>query len=135
MPIFRSTSHQRFEQGRPVQGLQICNRDIEIKRNENGCKGYNLKPNDGYIVTIYISDGVHPLWQSNVNMSPKPMRVIRNTPEVIELRGYPVEAMTPFGWIEIDQSDYGITLHIDSKQITKCTLHMFDRNIDIEYYK
>lgn len=43
--------------------------------------------------------------------------------------------MTPFGYQEIDMSDYGITLYIENDEIVKCRLDMFDRDIYIEYYK
>ena len=87
----------------------------------------------GYIVTIYNLDGVHPMWGNNVQMSPKPMEVVSQSNNKVELRGYPVLAMTPFGWMEVDQSDYGVTIYFDAEKVEKCVLHMFDRNTDIVY--
>lgn len=130
---FKSTKHQRYANDVEVGDLQLCNRAVEIKPNIAGCKGYNIPVGKGYIVTIYNLDGDHPLWGNNVQMSPKPMVVVRQTENEIELRGYPVLAMTPFGWMEVDQSDYGITLYIESGNVKKCVLHMFDRNTDIVY--
>ena len=133
--IFESHSHQRFEHGILVRGLQVCNRAVKIEENINGCKGYNLQSGDGYIVSILNLDGNHPMWDNNYQMSPKPMRLVRKTSNEISLRGYEVLAMTPFGYQEIDMSDYGITLYIENDEIVKCRLDMFDRNIYIEYHK
>lgn len=133
--IFESHSHQRFEQGIPVRGLQVCNRAVKIEENINGCNGFNIQPGDGYIISILNLDGNHPMWGNNYQMSPKPMRLVRKTSNEISLRGYEVLAQTPFGFQEIDMSDYGITLYIENNEIVKCRLDMFDRNIYIEYYK
>ena len=133
--IFESSSHQRFENGQPVRGLQICNRAVRIEENINGCKGYNLVDGDGFIVAILNLDGNHPLWGDNYQMSPKPMRVVCQTENTIKLRGYEVMAQTPFGWSNFDMSDYGITLYVENDEIIKCRLDMFDRNTYIEYYK
>lgn len=133
--IFESHSHQRFEHGIPVRGLQVCNRAVKIEENINGCKGYHIQSGDGYIVSILNLDGDHPMWGDNYQMSPKPMRLVRKTSNEISLRGYEVLAMTPFGYQEIDMSDYGITLYIENDEVVKCRLDMFDRNIYIEYYK
>ena len=130
---FKSTKHQRYTNDVEVGDLQVCNRAVEIKPNIAGCNGYNIPAGKGYIVTIYNLDGDHPLWGNNVQMSPKPMVVVRQIENEIELRGYPVLAMTPFGWMEVDQSDYGITLYTESGNVKKCVLHMFDRNTDIAY--
>ena len=132
--IFESHSHQRFEHRIPVRGLQVCNRAVKIEENINGCKGYNIQPGDGYIVSILNLDGNHPMWGDNSQMSPKPMRLVRKTSNEISLQGYKVLAMTPFGYQEIDMSDYGITLYIENDKIVKCRIDMFDRNIYIEYY-
>lgn len=133
--IFESSSHQRFENGEPVRGLQICNRAVRIEENINGCKGYNLVDGDGFIVAIINLDGIHPLWGDNYQMSPKPMRVVCQTESIIKLRGYEVMAQTPFGWSSFDMSGYGITLYVENDEIVKCRLDMFDRNTYIEYYK
>ena len=74
------------------------------------------------------------MWGDNYQMTPKPMRLVRKTSNEISLQGYEVLAMTPFGYQEIDMSDYGITLYIENDEIVKCRLDMFDRNIYIEYY-
>lgn len=135
MILFNSSSHQRFENRIPVRGLQKCSRIVRIEENINGCKGYDITPGDGYIVSIINGDGNHPLWGDNYQMSPKPMRVIAKNNNTISLRGYEVLAMTPFGYQSIDMSDYGITLFIENDEVVKCRLDMFDRNTYIEYYK
>ena len=72
--VFESHSHQRFEGGIPKLGAQTCNRTVKIEKNTNGCKGYQLTPGDGFIVSILNVDGNHPLWGDNYQMSPKPMK-------------------------------------------------------------
>ncbi len=133
--IFESHSHQRFQHGAPVMGLQVCNRAVEVKENTHGCSGYDLNPGDGYIVSILNLDGNHPLWGDNYQMSPKPMRILKQSSERIVLRGYAVLAMTPFGYQRIDMSDYGVTLFIEDGEVIKCRLDMFDRDVYIEYYR
>lgn len=135
MKYFNSTSHQRFENGIKVGGLQVCNRVVRIEENINGCKGYNLVRGDGYIFSILNLDSNSPLWGDNYQMLPKPMRLVRKSTDSISFRGYEVLTMTPFGYQEIDMSDYGITLYIENDEIVKCRLDMFDRDIYIEYYK
>lgn len=125
---FSSNAHQRFENGTPVMGHQSCGRLVTVEHNIAGCNGYNLTHGDGYIVRIHNLDVDKP------NMSPKPMRLVSMDDCKIELRGYQVQAMTPFGWDDFDLSDYGMTLVLNGNLVKQCTLHMFDRNVDIEYY-
>jgi len=132
--VFHSHSHLRYESGIPVNGIQTCNRDIVIEKNINGCNGYKIKPGDGYIVSIINCDGPHPMWGDNYQMAPKPMRIVRQSDTEILLRGYQVLAQAPFGWIDYDLSDYGITLCLNNGTIQKCVLHMYDRDINLEYY-
>jgi hypothetical protein len=134
--IFVSDSHQRYENGTPVRGLQSgCSRAVKIEENITGCDGYNIKGGEGYIVTVLNLDGNHPMWGNNVQMTPKPMKIISQTDEQTILRGYKCKAMSPFGWIDFNGADYGLTIFHKYGKIDKCTLHMHDRNIDIEYYK
>lgn len=125
--VFQSTSHQRYENNVPVLGLQKCLRTVIVEKNTNGCKGYRLSPGIGYIVKIYNDDLQKP------NMSDKPMLVVNKTFNKTELRGYPIEAQGPFGWVDVDYSDYGLTVYYKNDKVEKCVLHMFDRNTDIEY--
>lgn len=125
---FMSDAHQRFENGNPVMGHQQCGRMITIEANSDGCSGYKLVAGDGFIVKIHNMD------VNKANMSPKPMRLVSKSNDRIELKGYLVQAQTPFGWDDFDLSDYGLTITLLNSTVKKCTLHMFDRNVDIEYY-
>lgn len=127
--VFNSNCHQRYEKGNEVMGLQVCGRTVSVEKNTNGCKGYKLSSGDGYIVKVFNDDLGKP------NMSDKPMRVDSKTSEKIELRGFPIEAQTPFGWQEVDYRDYGLTVYYTGDKVSKCVLHMFDRNVDLEYRK
>lgn len=124
---FDSTCHQRYENNQPVYGLQVCPRYIKIRKNINGCPGYQLRPGDGYIVTATNGDSGLP------QFSPKPMRIAKITDNEILLKGYPVYAQSPFGWQEFDLSDYGFSIILSNGVAHKCILHMYDRNVDLEY--
>ena len=125
--VFKSNEHQRYEYESPVMGLQKCLRTIVVETNKSGCEGYKIKPGDGYVVKIYNND------TSNAQMSAKPMRLIQVTDSFIELQGYPLLAWSPFGWQPLDYSTYGFFIHYANGRITHCDLHMFDRNVRIEY--
>lgn len=134
--VFNSSDHIRYQNGIHVAGPHGgANRAIKVEPNINGCSGYNIVSGDGYIVTIYNLDGMHPVWQNNVQMSPKPMRIISQSADKIVLRGYPLQAMSPFGWIDFNGQDYGLTIFLKKKQVDKCVLHMYNRNVEIEYLK
>ena len=124
---FVSTQHQRYESEIPVMGIQNCIRIISVVKNTDGCKGYMLNPGEGYIVRIYNNDTGRP------NMSDKPMRLIRKTTKIAELRGFPIKAMSPFGWQEVDNSCYGITIHYQNGQVVECNFYMYDRDVRIKY--
>lgn len=127
--VFESNQHQRYENGNPVKGLQKCPRTVKVEKNINGCSGYQLNNGDGYIVRMINGDTGQP------QMSAKPMRVIKSTASEVTLRGYMVSAQTPFGFQDIDMSDYGLTVSLKDGKVVKCALHMYDRNVDIEYRK
>lgn len=127
--VFKSDCHQRFENGREVMGLQQCGRTVSVEKNTSGCRGYKLTPGDGYIVKVFNEDIGKP------NMSDKPMRLVSKTADKVELRGFPIEAQTPIGWQMVDYRDYGLTVYYTNGKVSKCVLHMFDRNIDLEYRK
>ncbi len=124
---FDSTCHQRYENGQSVRGLQVCPRYIKIKKNINGCSGYQLTPGDGYILTATNGDTGQP------QFAPKPMRVVKFSDSEILLKGYCVSAQTPFGWQEIDLSDYGFSIILEKKVVKKCILFLYDRNVKLEY--
>lgn len=125
--VFKSNCHQRYEGAYPKMGLQECLRTVSVVKNTNGCSGYQLQPGDGYIIKIFNDDAGKP------NMADKPMRVVRKTDTSVELRGYKVNAQTPFGWQEIDLADYGLLVHYENGKVCKCVLHVYDRNTFIEY--
>ena len=127
--VFSSNQHQRFENGVPVYGEQNCRRTVSVELNTEGCRGYQLQPGDGYIVKIYNDDQLKPL------MADKPMRIYHKSDTTIELRGFSIKAQTPFGWQEIDLSDYSLIVYYENGVVSMCTLHMLDRNVFIEYRK
>lgn len=109
---FKSNCHQRYENGNPV-GYAECMRTVSVVKNTNGCLGYKLAPGVGYIVKIYNDDLGKP------NMSDKPMKVVSKSAGKIELRGFPIEAQSPFGWQEVDYSDYGFVVYYKNGQVEK----------------
>lgn len=132
--MFHSSDHIRYECGQHVSGPHGgARRVIQLETNVSGCQGYDIVPGDGYIITIYNEDGLHPLWRSNVQVSPKPMRILTQTINKVVLRGYPVRAVTPCGWVDFPGEDYGLTVLYDKGNIIKCILHIHNRHIDIEY--
>ena len=134
--FFKSSDHLRYENGVHVAGPHGgANRAVKVEPNINGCSGYNIQEGDGCIVTIYNLDGQHPVWHNNIQMSPKPMRIVSQSTDMIVLKGYPVQAMSPFGRVDFNGQDYGLTIYIQNGEVTKCVLHMYDRKIDIEYLK
>ena len=119
---FDSTDHVRFQNGVDVSGHNVgCNRRITIEKNINGGMGYT--------VTMYNLDGLHPLWQNNVQMAPKQMRIINVQDNVVQLRGYGFDMMGG------SFADYGLSLLIENDVIYRVQLDMYDRNISIVYLK
>ncbi len=120
--VFDSTDHIRFQNGIDVSGHNLgCNRRVTVEKNING--------GEGYTVTMYNLDGIHPLWQNNVQMAPKQMRIVNFEDNIVDLRGFGYDAMgAPFG-------DYGILLMIENDQIIRAQLNMFDRATSIVYLR
>ncbi len=134
--VFKSPDHLRYENGNHVSGPHGgAGRAVKVEPNINGCEGYNVSSGDGYIVTVFNLDGNHPVWQNNVQMTPKPMRIVSQTTDKIVLRGFPVQAQSPFGWVDFNGEDYGLTIKFKNGEVENCILHMHDRNVDIEYLK
>lgn len=77
---------------------------------------------------MYNLDGVHPLWQNNVQMSPKRMRIINVNENIVQLRGYGYDSMGTF-------ADYGVALLLENDEIVRAQLNVYDRNISIVYLK
>lgn len=127
--VFDSSDHIRFQNGKDVSGHNYnCQRRLVIENNIEGGVGYT--------VTIYNMDGLHPLWQSNIQMAPKRMKIINTEGNIIELRGYGFDENAlgmgaPLGAASFE--NYGIALMIEKDEVVRAQLNMFDRNISIVY--
>ena len=128
---FSSSDHVRFENGKDVSGHNYgCHRDIVIEKNISGLEGYS--------VTIYNLDGVHPLWQDNVQMSTKHMKIILVNNGIVEMRGYGYDEKAVMLGASIQDAsfeNYGLCLLIEECEICRVQLNIYDRNISIVYLK
>lgn len=124
---FKSDEQQRYEDHFKEGDLESCKRTIIVEKNEKGCDGYKLASGIGYIVRIW-NDDMH-----SKQMADKPMVVIEKAEDKICLRGFPIDAKSPFGWQTIDNRDYGLTVYYEKGEVSKCVLHLFDRKVDLEY--
>lgn len=127
--VFDSSDHVRFQNGQNVSGHNYnCHRRITIEKNIEG--------GEGYTVTMYKMDGVHPFWQNNIQMAPKRMKIVSVSDNIVELRGYgydenalaigaPLEAAS--------YANYGVVLLLKNNKIERIQLNMFERNICIIY--
>jgi hypothetical protein len=132
--VFKSSDHLRYQNGAHVAGPHAgAGRVVKVEPNINGCEGYNVSSGDGFIVTVFNLDGDHPVWHNNVQMSAKPMRIVSQTADKIVLRGFTVQAQSPFGWVDFNGEDYGLTIKVKNGEVVNCILHLHDRNVDIEY--
>ncbi len=78
---FDTSDHIRFQNGKDVSGHNYgCNRRFVIEKNIEG--------GEGYTVTMYNLDGLHPLWKDNIQMTPKRMKITKVSDNIVELRGY-----------------------------------------------
>lgn len=117
---FLSSDHIRYEKGVNVSGHNYnCHRRIRIEKSITG--------NEGYSVTIFNEDSIHPMWGNNIQMAPKGMRVVKQESGCVELRGCGNDSMG------FSFDGYGISVFYCDNQIIKCVLHMFDRGVDLEY--
>ena len=120
--VFTSSDHIRFQNGHADSGHNYgSNRKFVIEKNIDG--------GEGYTVTMYNLDGIHPFWQNNVQMAPKKMRIVSVEDNIIRLRGYGFDRMGA------SFADYGISLLIDNENVCRVQLDMYDRNISIVYLK
>lgn len=126
--VLKSTHHQRYQNGIPVMGSQYCSRTIKIENKvfKDMFNGLDVNPKEGFLVTMWNMDMPTPTQQ----MQPKLMVMVADTGDKIELRGVQLKAM---GVVAYDNKDYGLTLHLRNRNVVKCTLHMYDRGVDIEY--
>lgn len=121
--VFDSDDHIRYENGIDVSGHNYnCHRQIEIKRDLNGS-------GEGYIVTIYNLDGVDPFWGTNVQMAPKPMKIVGQKGNVVSLQGFGYDMMGG------DFADYAIDLYFTGTEVVKIVLKLLDRDVELEYFK
>jgi tetratricopeptide (TPR) repeat protein len=117
--VFESSDHLRYENGQHVAGPHGgARRAIKVEPN-----------NDGQSVSVYNMQGIHPIWQNNVQVAPKQMKIIQETNNKIVLRGFGEDNMGE------EFSNYGLTIVLQDNHSTieKCILHMHDRGVDIEY--
>ena len=119
---FDSSDHISFQNGQNVSGHNYgCYRRLVVEKNIHG--------EEGYTVTMYNLDGIHPIWQNNVQMAPKRMRIINVDNNIVQLRGYGFDVMGG------SFADYGIVLLIENEAISRVQLDMYDRNVSIVYLK
>ena len=79
--VFDSSDHVRFQNGQNVSGHNYgCNRRLVIEKTIQGGKGYTI--------SMYNMDGMHPLWQNNIQMAPKRMKIVNVDGNIVDLRGY-----------------------------------------------
>lgn len=129
--IFDSSDHIRFQNGKDVSGHNYgCNRRFVIEKNIEG--------NEGYTVTMYNLDGNHPLWQNNIQMAPKRMRIVSANDNIVELCGYGYDENALAMGVPLSDASfasYGIVLLIEDPEIKRIQLNMYDRDISIVYLK
>lgn len=130
--VLVSKKHLRYEHKNPTGGLQKCGRAIFIENQDFSemFSGLPVTPECGFLVRmvnadIRNTDGSYPPM-----MEPKLMELVSDNGSQIELRGVTLKA---FGDTAVDFSQYGLSLYLSSRKVVKCVLHMFDREIDIEY--
>ena len=129
--FFDSSDHIRFQNGQNVSGHNYgCNRRFVIEKNIQGDEGYTL--------TMYNLDGIHPLWQNNVQMAPKRMKIICVNESLVEFRGYGYDENALAMGVPpqvASYENYGVIVMIENNVISRVQLDMYDRNISIVYLK
>lgn len=123
-----SHSHQRYQNGVPVMGLQVCNRAIIVqnKKFSEIFNGMKVSPSEGFLVRMINMD------INKDQMMPKLMTMVSDTGNSILLKGVSLEVM---GTIPpaTNHKDYGLKLVLKDRNVVKCILYMYDRNTQIEY--
>lgn len=129
--VFESSDHIRFQNGQNVSGHNYgCNRRFVIEKN--------IQDGEGYTITMYNLDGIHPLWQNNVQMAPKRMKIINVDENIVEFRGYGYDENALVMGASLQAAsyeNYGVVVIIEDKEIIRVQLNMYDRNISIVYLK
>lgn len=125
--VFDSSDHVRFQNGQNVSGHNYgCNRRLVIEKTIQGGKGYTI--------SMYNMDGMHPLWQNNIQMAPKRMKIVNVDGNIVDLRGYGYDenALAMGAPLETASfENYGVVLMIEDGKIVRAQLNMFDRNVSI----
>jgi len=127
--LFKSSDHIRYQNGQNVSGHNYgSNRAVKIEKNILGKEGYS--------VAIYNLDDNHPVWQNNVQMETKPMKITSVTNEKIVLRGfgYDERGLAMGAGEDASFAHYGLSVFLKSGTVDKIVLHMHDRSVDIEYF-
>lgn len=129
--VFDSSDHIRFQNGQNVSGHNYgCNRRLVIEKNIQG--------DEGYTVTMYNLDGLHPLWQNNIQMAPKRMKIISVKGSIVEFRGFGYDENALAMGVPLEVAtfeNYGVVLMIEDYEIVRAQLNMYDRNVCIVYLK
>ena len=127
---FDSSDHIRFQNGKDVSGHNYgCNRRFVIEKNIQG--------GEGYTVTVYNLDGLHPIWKNNIQMAPKRMRIVSSNENIVEFRGYGYdENALALGAPLADASfdSYGIVLLIENAEIRRIQLNYRGAGVYTLYY-
>lgn len=117
---FESSDHLRYEGGQHVSGPHGgARRAVKVEPNITGGEGYS--------VTIFNLDGIHPVWQNNVQVAPKQMKIVQESDEKIVLRGFGQDAMGN------SFAGFGLTIAFANGRPTGCPLHMHDRGVALQY--
>lgn len=126
---FDSSDHIRFQNGKNVSGHNYnCHRRLVIENNIEG--------GEGYTVSMFNMDGIHPFWKDNVQMTPKRMRIVNVKNNIVELRGfgYDENALAMGAPLEAASfENYGVILMVEDDEIVRAQLNIFDRNVSIVY--
>lgn len=116
--IFHSSDHIRYEDKIKVSGPHGgAPRAIKVEPNITG--------GDGLTVSVFDTNN----GRTKIQVAPKQMRISSADNEKIELIGFGADQMG------FSFSDYGLSVYHSGGKVTKCILHMFDRNVDIEYFE
>ena len=126
---FTSSDHVRFQNNQDISGHNYgANRRLVIEKN--------IEDGEGYTVTMFNLDGIHPLWQNNIQMAPKRMKIVNVDGNIVDLRGYGYDenALAMGAPLETASfENYGVVLMIEDGKIVRAQLNMFDRNVSIVY--
>ena len=142
---FVSKIFKRYENGLPVtNSFAKAKRAIKIEEN----RGWS----DSYLLTVFNLDGKSlPITgNGNIQLAPKPMKVIETRGNLVVLRGWDDDEHfiepPPINSIVYDSggrilenpsflhADYGATIVTKNSSIERIIVHFHDRKIDLEYY-